>query len=259
MVFKVEKNKNYTVMSNYHLRDKSLSLKAKGLLSFMLSLPEDWDYSLAGLCSICKEGKDAIRSTLKELKENNYLIIEKNKNDKGLFEYTYIIYEEPQTIEKNKENHPDTENPYLDDPNLDNPTQINTNKQNIKKQNDKDDKENSSFFYLNNLNSLTKDLIEKKYIFENDTNLLSYNKLFDKLLSEYSYSEIIKISHYIVDKVIQSSFRDEKGNIIENKYNYFETSMYSNIDKLNSLEKLEWDDNVGWYKENEDYDIDIDY
>ena len=150
MVFKVEKNKNYTVMSNYHLRDKSLSLKAKGLLSFMLSLPDYWDYSLAGLCSICKEGKDAIRSTLKELKDNNYLVIEKSKNDKGLFEYTYIIYEEPH-IEKELV-YPDTENPYMDNPDMDNPTQINTNKQNTKEQNDKDDKEKSSFFDLNNLN-----------------------------------------------------------------------------------------------------------
>ena len=66
-VFRVEKNANYTVMSNYHLRDKSLSLKAKGLLSQMLSLPEDWDYTLSGLASINKEGKDAIRSAVKEL------------------------------------------------------------------------------------------------------------------------------------------------------------------------------------------------
>ena len=73
MVFKIEKNKNYTVMSNYHLRDKNLSLKAKGLLSFMLSLPEDWDYSINGLVSICKEEETAIKSALKELKINKYL------------------------------------------------------------------------------------------------------------------------------------------------------------------------------------------
>ena len=76
-VFKIEKNNNYTVMSNYHLRDKNLSYKAKGLLSFMLSLPEDWDYSLAGLCSISKEGRDGIRFILKELQEYHYLEIEK--------------------------------------------------------------------------------------------------------------------------------------------------------------------------------------
>ena len=72
-VFKIEKNKDFTVMSNYHLRDRNLSYKAKGLLSFMLSLPEDWDYSLKGLCAISKENKDAIRSTFKELQEYNYI------------------------------------------------------------------------------------------------------------------------------------------------------------------------------------------
>ena len=78
-VFKIEKNKNYTVMSNYHLRDKNLSYKAKGLLSFMLSLPEDWDYSINGLVSISKEKVKAIRNILQELQRYGYLVIEKNK------------------------------------------------------------------------------------------------------------------------------------------------------------------------------------
>ncbi len=72
--FKIEKDKNYTVMSNYHLRDKRLSLKAKGLLSFMLSLPEDWDYSLNGLVAMHKEGREAIQNALDEL------LSDKNKN-----------------------------------------------------------------------------------------------------------------------------------------------------------------------------------
>ena len=78
-VFKIEKNKNYTVMPNYHLRDKNLSYKAKGLLSFMLSLPEDWDYSINGLVSISKEEVKAIRNILQELQRYGYLVIEKNK------------------------------------------------------------------------------------------------------------------------------------------------------------------------------------
>ena len=69
--FKINKNRDFTIMSNFHLRDKNLSLKAKGLLSFMLSLPDDWDYSLKGLVSICKENKDAIRASLNELKSNS--------------------------------------------------------------------------------------------------------------------------------------------------------------------------------------------
>lgn len=89
MVFKIEKTKNYTIMSNYHLRDINLSLKAKGLLSFMLSLPEDWDYSLNGLVSVSKESKKAIRSILNELKENGYLI--KNKQGKRMDTINIII------------------------------------------------------------------------------------------------------------------------------------------------------------------------
>ena len=181
------------------------------------------------------------------------MVIEKSKNDKGLFEYTYIIYEEPH-IEKELV-YPDTENPYMDNPDMDNPTQINTNKQNTKEQNDKDDKEKSSFFDLNNLNPLTKDLIEKNYVSDMDIDLFQYDEMFNKLLSEYSYQELIKISHYITNKVIKNKFKDEEGNLIENKYNYFKASMYSNIEKLESLEQIEWDDETGWYKENDELEL----
>ena len=98
-VFKINKTKDYTVMSNHHLRDKSLSLKAKGLLSQMLSLPEDWDYTIQGLCSINKENETAINSTLKELKDNGYLIVTKkmpNETKSGRIEYVYDIYETPK-------------------------------------------------------------------------------------------------------------------------------------------------------------------
>ena len=74
-VIRVFKDKNYTVMSNIHLRDKNLSLKAKGLLSLMLSLPDDWSYSLAGLCAICKESETAVKSSLNELKTNGYVFV----------------------------------------------------------------------------------------------------------------------------------------------------------------------------------------
>ena len=81
-VFRVEKNKNYTVMANYHLRDKELSFKSKGLLSYMLSLPEDWDYSLNGLASVSKEGIKAIKNIVAELKERGYLKINKIRKEK---------------------------------------------------------------------------------------------------------------------------------------------------------------------------------
>lgn len=95
MKIKTNRDKNYTVMSNYHFKDRRLSLKAKGLLSLMLSLPDDWDFSLSGLSSICVENKDTIRRILNELKNNYYLqTIEKRKAD-GIFYYDYIIYEKP--------------------------------------------------------------------------------------------------------------------------------------------------------------------
>lgn len=118
--FRVKKNRNYTVMSNYHLRDKNLSLKAKGLLSIMLSLPEDWNYTLGGLVAISKEGLTSIRSALDELKKNRYLEVEKVKDASGRFDYQYNIYEHPvqkavvAKERKETSHYPDIGNPHLD-------------------------------------------------------------------------------------------------------------------------------------------------
>jgi hypothetical protein len=95
--FRVEKNSNYTVMSNYHLKDRNLSLKAKGLLSVMLSLPEDWDYSIEGLCSITNAGETSINSAIKELEEQGYLTREQTRTTDGHFDYIYNVYENPTT------------------------------------------------------------------------------------------------------------------------------------------------------------------
>lgn len=240
-VFKIEKNKDYTVMSNYHLRDKSLSYKAKGLLSFMLSLPEDWDYSLNGLVAISKESKDGIRSILKELQEHHYIEIEKVRGDKGYFEYNYLIYEIPhfRNIEKNN---PGMENPYMDNPNMEITTQINTNIINTNKQIDKDDKTISSFFIPEEHNILTLELINRGYINESDTQMFYYDDLFEKLLDEDNeYKDLIKLIHYIIPRVVKRDFRDDDGNIIENKYGYFKSSIESNIRKLNNYDKPLWD------------------
>lgn len=236
-VFKIEKTKGYTIMSNYHLKDRSLTYKAKGLLSFMLSLPDDWDYSLKGLCAISKESRDGIRSILKELQEHHYLEIEKTRGDKGYFEYNYLIYEIPHFINKEMiKNTPDTENPYLDVPDMEIPTQINT-----KKQIDKDDKTISSFFVPEEHNILTLELIDGGYINEEDIQIFYYDKLFENLLYDGNeYKDLIQIIHYIVPRVINRNFKDEEGNIIENKYGYFKNSIESNIRRL-SEEDL-WDD-----------------
>lgn len=95
-VIRVQKTQNYTVMSNHHLRNKELSLKAKGLISLMLSLPPEWDYSVQGLVSICKESHTSVRSALKELETHNYLIRERKNSEKGYFVYEYTLYEIPE-------------------------------------------------------------------------------------------------------------------------------------------------------------------
>ena len=236
-VFKIEKTKGYTIMSNYHLQDRNLTYKAKGLLSFMLSLPDDWDYSLKGLCAISKESRDGIRSILKELQEHHYLEIEKTRGDKGYFEYNYLIYEIPHFINKEMiKNTPDTENPYLDVPDMEIPIQINT-----KEKIDKDDKTISSFFVPEEHNILTLELIDRGYINEEDIQIFYYDKLFENLLYDGNeYKDLIQIIHYIVPRVINRNFKDEEGNIIENKYGYFKNSIESNIRRL-SEEDL-WDD-----------------
>lgn len=97
-VFRVHKTANYTVMSNHHLRDKSLSLKAKGMLSVILSLPDDWSYSIAGLAAICKEGTTAVKSALGELSDAGYVVVTKlypGQTESGRIEYIYDIHEKP--------------------------------------------------------------------------------------------------------------------------------------------------------------------
>ena len=99
-IFRVERTRDYTVMCNYHLRDQNLSLKAKGLLSMMLSLPDDWNYTTKGLATICKEGVEAIGTGLKELEKAGYIVRRLLRGDHGRITDTeYIIYERPQVVE----------------------------------------------------------------------------------------------------------------------------------------------------------------
>ena len=127
-VFRVERNTGYTVMSNHHLRNKELSLKAKGLLSQMLSLPEDWDYTLAGLSYINRESIDAIRTAVWELEKAGYITRRQGRDEKGkMTAIEYTIYEQPQPPELDcpvLEN-PTADNPILENPTTDNPTSEN--------------------------------------------------------------------------------------------------------------------------------------
>ena len=125
-VFRVERNTGYTVMSNHHLRNKELSLKAKGLLSQMLSLPEDWDYTLAGLSYINREKIDAIREAVRELERAGYIQRSRERDEKGRLRGTdYIIYEQPPNLDLPTLENPTLENPTQEKPTLENPMQLN--------------------------------------------------------------------------------------------------------------------------------------
>ena len=142
-VFRIEKTKDYTIMSNYHLRDRDLTLKAKGLISLMLSLPDSWDYSLAGLSCICNDGISSIRSGVAELEQHGYLSRSRVRESNGqLGDIEYLIHEKPvENIMASVDNPPPTsdkptyekpicENPTLGKPTCDSMTRLNNNKSN---------------------------------------------------------------------------------------------------------------------------------
>ena len=135
-VFRIERTRDYTVMSNHHLRNHELSLKAKGLLSMMLSLPDDWNYTTRGLAKICKEGVDAIGNALRELETAGYIVRHQLRDRQGRISDTeYVIYEQPQQPETPQPDtaSPDTENPYLDKPDTEKPAELNIEKSNTQK------------------------------------------------------------------------------------------------------------------------------
>lgn len=130
-VFRVHKNENYTVLANYHFKEKEMTLKAKGLLSLMLSLPESWDYSAVGLVKLSKDGKDSVNAALKELEKFGYLKRTQVFNSNGTFGgYNYEIFEKPNTDTETEK--PSTEKPFTEKPSTENPTQLNTKELNKK-------------------------------------------------------------------------------------------------------------------------------
>lgn len=219
-VFRINKTKNYTVMSNYHLQDKKLSFKAKGLLSCMLSLPDEWNYSVRGLASISKEGIKAINSMLKELEENYYLKRERKQENNGRFYYEYNIYETPYT-----------QKGITDKGATLNGTQINTNIIN----NNNKDKIDKAF------NPITNELIKRNFIEEYDLELYKYDDLFIELLNEYEYKDVIKVCNYIIGKWKDNKGFDEDNNKIDNKFSYFKSAMINNLIKINQEIDFDWE------------------
>ena len=192
-VFRVEKNKGYTVMSNHHLRNHTLSLKAKGLLSQMLSLPDDWDYTLQGLAQINKESIDAIREAVRELERAGYIKRSRERDERGCLRGTvYTIYEQPHaeptpeepTQEKPALDNPTLEKPMLDKPTLENPMQLITKGRNKEKQNTEQSITDSIPFPSGFPETPVQKRTEAKESFERYRNLILENIDYDVLASD---------------------------------------------------------------------------
>lgn len=178
----------------------------------MLSLPDNWNYSVRGLVAISKEGIKAINTILKELELNNYLVRERKQKSNGRFFYEYNIYEIPYT----QKGLTDKRCPL-------NEIQINTNIINTNKK-DKIDK---------TFNPITNELIKRNFIEEYDFELYKYDDLFIELLNEYEYKDVIKVCNYIIGKWKDNKGFDEDNNKIDNKFSYFKSAMINNLIKIN--------------------------
>ncbi|MDY2737065.1 DnaD domain-containing protein [Intestinibacter sp.] len=187
--FKVNKTKDYTIMSNYHLKEKNMSLKAKGLLSVMLSLPDNWDYSISGLVAISLENETSIKSALSELKKLGYLEVIKlmpNESETGRIDYIYNIYEKPKQEGKKQE----VENLPLEILEVENQGQLNTNNKynniniiNTKKQN---------IDYINNNSSSSIEKCDTIYDFLEQNFGRTLNSIEIEMIREWNDNELTR-------------------------------------------------------------------
>ena len=206
-VIRVEKTNNYTVMSNYHFKEKKMSLKAKGLLSLMLSLPDNWNYSIAGLVAICKENETAIKSTLKELQEFGYVSVEKIMPDKtksGRIEYVYNIFEKPKQEGKKQ----GVENLPLEIQHVENQVQLNTKQSNTNKTNTKEKKKNNTKKDFSNLviETCLKNDIEDDKSIELIESFLTEMKIKTRGSIEANIAKIAGKSREVIEKCIKTSY-----------------------------------------------------
>jgi hypothetical protein len=200
-VFRVEKNKGYTVMSNHHLRNRELTLKAKGLLSQMLSLPEAWDYTLAGLSHINRESIDAIRTAVWELEKAGYITRQQGRDGKGkMTAIEYTIYEQPQPspeLDYPILENPTPGNPTTDNPLSENPTQLNKELSITEKSNTDLSSTHSIPIHSPNPLTLAAEPPERKGIEAND----SY-KIYEEIIKDnIEYDILTQDKHIDVDRL----------------------------------------------------------
>ena len=212
-VFRVHKNENYTVLSNYHFREKSMSLKAKGLLSLMLSLPENWDYSAAGLVTLSKDGKDSVNAALKELEKFGYLRRTQAISEDGKFSgYNYEIYEQPSDAAKAaaaekaaaaapKAAKPTTEKPFAENPSTEKPTtenppQLNTDLSSTKKLNTdisstEEEERKKKAPALSGYDAIINDLVKNEDVKATLYEFIKMRKLIKKPLTDFALKKLI--------------------------------------------------------------------
>lgn len=213
-VMRIHKTKDYTVMSNTHLREREMSLKAKGLLSLMFSLSDNWNYSVAGLMAMCKENETAINSTLKELKLFGYLSVTKlmpNQTESGRIEYVYDIYETPIARENLPIEKQGVENLGVENLGVENPLQLNNNILNTN-------------YKENNINK------EKKSIKRKETEVVFSEKIFEHWNSKkiIIHQKITQQHIDLIAKAIRTYGYDEVLYAIDRYSNALQDETYKN-------------------------------
>ena len=211
-VFRVEKTKDFTVMSNHHLRNARLSLKAKGLLSLMLSLPEDWDYTTKGLACICKDGVDSITTALKELEQHGYLTRQRLRYENGqLGDIEYTIHERPVDAETEgfppkRENprqvNPRQAKPVLAKPGQENPAQLNTNPTNTEKLNKDGSRTHQSIYPGVSEPATREDWMDRIDLVNAYRNIIQDNIEYDFLIGRYGKERLDEAVELMLETVL---------------------------------------------------------
>ena len=204
-IIRVPKVTNYTVMSNHHLTDRDLSFKAKGLMSYMLSRPDDWDFTIAGLSRLNKDGRDAIGRIIQELESHGYLERIRRRQSKGTFgTMEYVLHEQPMPGNPALDN-PALENPGQDNPVLDNPAQekpaqenrpqLNTDRQNTERKKNENKNTESSTTDLSNPDQSNTERMRVPEVQEEVKERLNY----DSMILQYDKERVDEIVGLIVD------------------------------------------------------------
>lgn len=247
--FKIELQKDYTIMSNHHLRNRNLSLKAKGLQSLMLSLPDNWDYTIRGLVTLSKDGRDSVIAALKELENEGYLVRHRRRNEKGQVQDTeYIIYQIPHNSKPNTEiptqDKPITENPTQGKPTQENPLQSNTNKSNTYLSN------TQSINHSSNSKHQQRNVENYKEVVENIKEQIDYVLLKKKYSDSSQLDEIVSIMTEVMmsDNDIKICGRKISCDMIHNIYSKIDCDCIEYvIDSINEYSKKKRISNIKGY------------